>query len=280
MKLETIKPWLLLFGLFLLTYIAPEKSLDPWNLINSKKIITIITALTLIQVIGNVLVSKLGPKLGSALIGFLGGFISSTAITAGVARQSNRANAKANFEVFILITATLAMLIEALMIVALGGKLTDHRLLLLFLGPIVASVLLLVILFRTKSKEVIEQKSSKVDIKSTLLLTLFIVCILAVSKLLQHQFGEKGLLVLTFLVSLFEIHGSMIANVQLFASDAIGIKTFGNLVTTSLLASYVSKFFLIYTLGSKKLCRITTLYFGFILTSLLLSWVIFFFALT
>ena len=74
-----------------------------------------------------------------------------------------------------------------------------------------------------------------------------------ISKLLQMYFGQQGLMVLTFLVSLFEIHGSVISNVQIFESGTINLKVLTSLLTLSIVASYLSKLFLIHTLGHKNL---------------------------
>jgi hypothetical protein len=67
------------------------------------------------------------------------------------------------------------------------------------------------------------------------------------------MFGQSGLVVLTFIVSLFEIHGSIIANIQLYNSGAFNIHWLGSLLALSIVASYISKLFIISILGSLQI---------------------------
>ena len=105
-------------------------------------------------------------------------------------------------------------------------------------------------------------------------LSVFIVAILSLSKVFQHLFGQKGLLVITSLVSLFEIHGSIIANVQLHELGTVGVSLLSSLLAISVVASYISKLFLIWTLGSPffraQVIKSTLLLFF----SLAISWTI------
>ncbi len=91
---------------------------------------------------------------------------------------------------------------------------------------------------------------------------------------MQNIFGQSGLLILTFLVSLFEIHGSVIANVQLHDSGAINVGFLRGLLVISVAASYLSKLFLLYTLGSRPLRAQAAKGTGLLFLSLIASWLV------
>ncbi len=114
----------------------------------------------------------------------------------------------------------------------------------------------------------------KLDIVSLVKLSAFIIGILSLSKILQKFFGFEALLVLTFLISLFEVHGSIIANVQLYNNDSISSLNFNHLLALSVLASYSSKLFLVFTLGSKPLKKETAKITVYLLSALFISWLV------
>ena len=125
--------------------------------------------------------------------------------------------------------------------------------LVIFLGPIVATLGMIGVEYRTHTKRSGSSETSTFQILPILKLSFFIVVILSVSKISQNIFGQNGLIVLTSLVSLFEIHGSVIANVQLHESGAVSVNFLCSLLAVSVVASYVSKLILISAIGSPKL---------------------------
>ncbi len=239
-----IKPTLILMVLFGLGWISPAGTIDPWKLFSPKKIANLIFALAFIQALGSILISLLGTRIGAILTGFLGGLVSSTATTAALARKSAlAAKSVTPTETLTFLSATLAMLIEAFAITVYGANDIHWSFLVLFCGPMLAAVLMIIYQARIATKKPLTLNDSRLELLPILKLAGFIIGVLAVSKLLQTAFGQAGLLVLTFIVSLFEIHGSVIANLQLHDLGAISLKSLGGCVAISILASNLSKLF-------------------------------------
>lgn len=268
-----MKSTLTLISLALLASFAPAAPVDPWNLLSPKKIATMILALAVIQVFGSVMAQHLGTRTGSILTGFFGGLISSTATTASLAKKSKISTDPGSGEVLIFLSATGAMLFEGLALVIAGT--TDPHLsnLVIFIGPILATVAMIVIEYRRHKDRDSSTDTTAFQILPILKLTFFIVAILSVSKIFQNVFGQNGLLVLTSLVSLFEIHGSVIANVQMHESGAVSVNFLCSLLAVSIVASYLSKLFLISTLGSARLRSQAVKRTFFLFCSLAISWV-------
>lgn len=251
-----MKTLLILFVLFVIGYLAPANPIDPWKLFSLKKIANLIFALAFVQGLGSVLITLFGTQIGAILTGFLGGLVSSTATTAALAKKSlNSANAEIRSEILTFLSATLAILIEALAITVYSTTEIHWSLLIIFSGPILSTLLMIGYQARHSTPQKLVLADTQLKILPILKLALFVLGILTLSKLLQNAFGQAGLLILTFIVSLFEIHGSVIANLQLHDSGSISVNFLGGLLAASIVASYCSKLFLVVTLGSPSLRR-------------------------
>lgn len=263
---------LLIAGLVALRLVSPEGPIDPWGLFSPKKISQMILAIAIVQLLGIYLKSWIGLHAGNLLTGFLGGLISSTATTLTLAKQ-NRENPQSELGPTLLVfyATTLAMLFEAAVILVAGGAADHLPLFVVFAAPILLSIVQILRIFRRSRETVLTgSPTEKLSLSSILKLAAFIVAILALSKLGQHLLGNSGLVVLTFLISLFEIHASIISNVQLHAQGTIDTKWLAGLMTASIFASYLSKLFLVTTLGTAPLARAVrrwTLLMGFVLAA-------------
>ena len=248
-------------------------SFEFFELIQIEKLLSMVLALGVIQFIGGLASRKVGTRVGFIISGFINGLVSSTAFTTALAKKSKDLSLEqVRIESISFLSATLAMLLQGLFLVFIGIVDPPISSLLIFVGPILMTLVL--ILIRHRKTKLIKEKFSSVpliDIISLIKLTLFIVGIITISKFLQVQFGGRGLGVLTFLVSLFEIHGSMIANSQLMVKNIISVDEFSFLLGLSICASYIGKIFIILVLGHPFLKKRVLLWTSFILISLALT---------
>lgn len=225
--------------------------LDPWGLLNLGKFFQLVFALLLIQSLGVLLVRWLGRRHGLFLTGFLAGLISSTALTLALAKQSNHPKRKRPAELLPFMAAIFAMLLEALFFSFFGISVFHWQILIIFSGPLIATVITLAIVWRSDLEYTFTlDKEKKIDLWGTIKLVALLMLILAASNGVQRIAGTEGLMVLTYLVSLFEIHGSVISTTQLYEAQSIDLKNLGTLLSLSLLASYSSKVALVMFIGS------------------------------
>lgn len=275
MKYPWLKPTFTLIVLALLSFYSPTRPLDPFGLISLQKIFTMIFALAFVQIFGLVVNRFLGARTGAFLKGFFGGLVSSTATTAALAKESKESKTgECASEMMVFLSATLAMLLEAFALLGIGTSQLHLPEVFVILTPLTVTGVLIWIHSKRIDTPSFEVETSSFEITPILKLGLFIVAILILSKLLQSFFGTSGLAVLTFLVSLFEIHGSVIANVQLHESKAIGTNLLSGLLAISISASYISKLFLIYTLGSRSLAVSATKNTLVVFMALVLGWIV------
>jgi uncharacterized membrane protein (DUF4010 family) len=164
------------------------------------------------------------------------------------------------------------MLFEGFALLLSGTREFHFGLSMIFFGPLLMTGVLIYRHSRKLGDRPLTLEPEPFRFLPILKLGLFILMILVFSKMLQNLFGQTGLVAFTFLVSLFEIHGSIIANLQLHESGQSGVRLLGNLLAVSILASYLSKLFLISTLGSPLLRSAAARSTFFLLLSLLVSW--------
>lgn len=252
MKLRT---FLILAFLLLGIFLLPETPVDPWKILNLKKLAVLLFALAFIQTFGNLAVHFFGNKAGAILTGFLGGLISSTATTVGLARRSRTEAGEGVTSKLTFLSATLAMLLEGMSIFLLGTSDRHLSLLAIFLGPIFCITLLLIRFSGQKGLAPVWIEVSQLKIAPILQLTAFIFIFLGISKILENWTGRDGIFALTLVMSLFEVHGSLIGNLQLHDAGAFDVSFLGALLSVSLAAACLSKLGLVFILGSSGLRR-------------------------
>lgn len=270
------KPILILTTFFLIARLLPAEAIDPWQLFSLKKAAYMVFALVFIQTLGSAAIGLLGNRKGAVLTGFFGGLVSSTATTVELSNDSLKSPPDdLGRQSLTFISATLAMLFEGMVLLLIGTDEIHTPLLIIFAGPAAAAILMIAIqMARIPHRESAAQEL-KFEILPIVKLSGFIVGILAVSRLLQHFLGQSGLVVLTFLVSLFEIHGSVIANIQLHDIGAFDVAFLGGLLTLSISASFMSKLFLVWTIGSRELRGKAIRYSIWLISALFVSWLLF-----
>ncbi|HQZ97007.1 MAG TPA: DUF4010 domain-containing protein [Pyrinomonadaceae bacterium] len=274
---EWVKPLVIISATFLIAWLLPEGPIDPWGIVSLRKAAYMVFALCFIQVFGSAMIRLIGGRKGSILTGFFGGLVSSTATTVSVARESSEDGDEfVGKELLMFLSATAGMLVEGIAFVLLSSDGNHYWLLFIFIGPLVTTAGIIILLVKKIPHRAIKIEDAEIKFLPILGLAALIIGVLAFSKFLQSIFGQSGLLLLTFLVSLFEIHGSVIANLQLRESGVFDYKFLGGLLATSVAASYISKLFLVNTIGSSAFKKRVTKYVMLILLSLLLSWMLFY----
>lgn len=220
------------------------------------KAVTMFGALVGLQFLGRAVSRRLGPGASAKVSGFIGGIISSTAIVAGTSRKV-REGADPHDAMIAYSAANLAMLLQAAAIVAVGvpsGSFLPYAA--LFFAP--AAVILIHLLFvRPHAPRSTRNAIEVVEFgwRSTAKLTLFIVGLVAITRLAREWISPDSVYVITFVTSLFELHAVTIANVGQLSEGLLTHRQLGILVGMSLTATFVAKWALASFLGGKGFSR-------------------------
>jgi uncharacterized membrane protein (DUF4010 family) len=275
--IQNYKPFLqsvvIVVALWILAWVSPDRTLFSFDLFNPKRVLQLIFALALVQTLGSVLIFWLGVKAGSVASGFLGGLVSSTATTAALAKKSQTSK-NITSHVLVFLSTNLAMLAEAILIIMVGSDHIHLPVIAVILCPMFAIAILLIYFSRKENQHQEALPPSTLDPWGLIKLTGFIFFILMTSKFLQITFGESGIYLITFLVSLFEIHGSMIANSQIHNQGVLQVTQLGLLVAISLFAAFLSKLGLVFLLAEKSfkflVLKLTLIFWGALLAGVII----------
>lgn len=264
---------MILLGILVLALILPENPIAEGIEISLKKICQIFLVVSAIQIISLAVASKLNSHLGTLIHGLLAGMISSTVLTLHLAKKSKAMDEESlSIESLSFLSATAAMLLQGIILYLVTNNKADFNTLLLFLVPLVVTIFLII-------KRVIHTKdrnSSFDDVTFNWFvigkLALLVIFIIIISNLIKSYLGDVGLRIMTFFISLFELHGMVIASTQLFVSNKISLSFFNELVTLTLLAGYISKVGIILSLGSSYLKKKVGLWSALICLSIIGAW--------
>lgn len=242
-----------LVGLAVVVQFLPEKAVDPGGLLHLKKLGTLFVALGAVQLLGAFSVRRLGTVPGRALSGFLGGFISSTAYTMRAARQSHEHPEQSLSRAVGVIASCAAMVVEAAILVLIADPALFRLMVPTFLAFLaVQAAAVLSIGRRPDAQAAGEPPKVELDLLSQLQLTLIIGALLFVASWGQEAFGGTGLRVLTAIASLFEVHGTLVANSQLSAAGRLSKEECAHLIALGLVSAHFSKLALAVFFGSSR----------------------------
>lgn len=233
----------LIVAIFGVAPFLPDRALDVWQLFNPRRLVTLISVIGLIHFAGYAAIRVFGAKAGLALTGFLGGFISSTAVflnIRGTLRENPRHEKTILASGIFAITATLTELIAVLFVASppLVYKLWRPLSAMIVASGILGTILLWRDNAKVRGSEALEPLNFKAVAKMGILLSLLI----AVVDLGHRYFSNAGLWIIAFTSGLFEMHGASLA---VAVENGKGTLSPDNATTAILFAvgaSFVSKF--------------------------------------
>lgn len=250
---------LIIFALGILP-ILPNKTIDSWHLFNPRNFGILIGTIASIQFGGYVMIRLMGERFGIALVGFLGGLISSTII---VANLQNTFNEHPKFTIAIMasvILATVATLLETITIVGVASPTLLTALIaplaaMVTAGSIIAGILLN---FQKRTKQH-SKLSNPLNIFFVLRTSIFIGFILILIAIVKRYAGTEGIILISFLGGLFEIHAITLATTLLFLNNQLNSFDSGIIIYLAVFASFITKFVLLCFVSYRRFALMTSL---------------------
>ncbi|RUR29231.1 MgtC/SapB family protein [Legionella qingyii] len=228
--------------------LLPDRTFDPWHLFNPKEFGLLIATVAAIQLGGYIAIHLFGERLGIPLTGFLGGLVSSTAVFAQLNNTLKRYPGSWNAILASGLLATIAMLVDVLIIILVASP----DLFIFIIWPIVAMIcsggLLAVILLHFQKKRVRERilLATPLNLLSIVRTSIIIGLLLLIIAMAKRIIFAKGILLISFLGGLVEIHGVSLATALLYLANQIHIDDARFMVYIAIFASYISKITLVW----------------------------------
>lgn len=249
--------------------ILPNHTIDPWDLFNPRNFGTLIVTIAAIQFVGYISIRLFGERFGIAITGFLGGLVSSTIVFANLA-ETLRSYPKFRLAIFAsAILATLAMLLEITAIILVASS----SLLFYIIKPILVMILIsiffasILLHYQAKKGDTTSLVSNPLNLLSIFRTSIFLAVTLIFVAIAKRFVGAEGVLIISFLGGLFEIHGISLATALLYLNHEMTANMAGSVLYAAILASFVSKFFLLWSLAPTRFALQTSLFLLGILVS-------------
>lgn len=251
---------LLLFALGVLP-LLPNYAIDPWEIFNPRRYGILVIMIAAIQFGGYVAIRVFGSRLGTVLMGFFGGLVSSTAVLASLPRIVRQQPELTYAASAAAILSAIGMLIELSLVLFVASP----QLLLLFIRPILAMMIMggLAALYILKGKTlevpVMNHPMNPLDFAAILRLSFLIGGMIFLVALAKHSLGVHGIEIVAFFGGFFELHSVSLAIATLFQDAKLAVSDARLGIALAILATFCSKFALLWSLARNQFAVITTI---------------------
>jgi uncharacterized membrane protein (DUF4010 family) len=235
--------------------VLPEEPVDPWGVLDLRKLWTLAVLVMAINGLGYIAVRALGAKVGLALAGLFSGFVSSTATIGAMGSRTKAHPELHRGAVAGAAASSIATVVQLAIVVGLVSMRTLQALLpSLILSGLAATAY--AGLFTLRS--VRETKQSDVPAgrpfsPKTALLFVFVVGVaLAIATALTYWLGDRGLLIATGIAGLGDAHAAAISAASLAASGRTEVPLAAIAVLIGFSTNALSKTVVAFSLGDRR----------------------------
>jgi uncharacterized membrane protein (DUF4010 family) len=235
--------------------LLPEKPVDPWGVVDLRKLWTLAVLVMAINGLGYIAVRALGAKVGLALAGLFSGFVSSTAT---IGAMGSRAKARAELRGSAVAGAAASSVATVVQLAIVVGLVSMPTLQMLLPSLLLAGLTAVgyAALFTLRSV----RETTQADIapgrpfspKTALLFVLVVGAALAISTALTQWLGDNGLLIATGVAGLGDSHAAAISAASLAAGGQTGVPMAVVAVLIGFSTNAISKTVVAFSLGDRR----------------------------
>ena len=235
--------------------LLPAKPVDPWGVVDLRKLWTLAVLVMAINGLGYIAVRALGAKVGLALAGLFSGFVSSTATIGAMGSRSKARPELHRSAVAGAAASSIAPVVQLAIVVGLVSMPTLEQLLpSLILSGLAATAYAGLFTLRSV-RETTEQElpaGRPFSPKTALLFVLVVGIALAISTALTNWLGDRGLLLATGIAGLGDAHAAAISAASLAAVGKAQVPFAAMAVLIGFTTNSVSKAVVAFSLGDRR----------------------------
>lgn len=234
--------------------LLPNETIGPLDVLNPKMIWLMVIFIGGISFIGYVLTKIFGQGKGIPITGFLGGLVSSTAVSFSLSRKSKENPELSNSFAIGIILASTVMFPRVFVILLVFNKSLISGLWIPLLVFTVTGFLLSYILSKKNEKEKDELIDFKnpFNLKQAILYGIIFALVIFVSKAAEIYLGEKGIFAASALAGLTSVDAIVLSLAEL-VNQNLNIKIASAAIIISLITNTVVKGVISYFLGSREM---------------------------
>jgi uncharacterized membrane protein (DUF4010 family) len=235
------------------------------DVFNPFKIWLIVVFISGLSFLAYILIRALGANKGIGISGFLGGMVSSTAVTASLAQRSKEKKVVSSFALGIILASSV-MAIRVLIEVLVINKQLFQPMFFPLIGMTITGFILAFFAFIYSKKEknhIIF--NNPFALKPAIKFGIFFLFVLVVSKILYLNFGSNGIYVAGLLSGLADVDAITVSVSTLLLAGTIETKTAVISIMLAVLANTFVKAGIVFYMGEKKLAKIIAISFAIML---------------
>jgi uncharacterized membrane protein (DUF4010 family) len=235
--------------------LLPEKPVDPWGVLDLRRLWTLAVLVMAINGLGYIAVRALGAKVGLALAGLFSGFVSSTATIGAMGARTRARPELRGSAVAGAAASSMATVVQLAIVVGLVSMQTLQALLpSLILAGLAALAYAAIFMLRsvrdTAQGEV--PPGRPFSPKTAVLFVLVVGLALTISTVLTYWLGDRGLLLATGVAGFGDSHAAAISAASLAASGKTEVPLAAIAVLIGFSTNAISKTVVAFSLGDRR----------------------------
>ena len=251
----------LLAATFIVLPLLPSTAVDPWGVLKPRPLWTLVILIAALSLVGYVATRALGSQRGTAVTGFSGGLVSSTAVTLAFAKQSHEEGGKTDDA--LAGGLLLAWAVMGVRVVVLAAILFTPlvRPLLLPFGAMTVVTLGAAVVFLRRSRSEQPAAAGEVILKNPFSLTaaikfglLFAVVLIVVAGV-ERYFSGQGYYLVAALAGLPDVDAITLSMAGLARGGGIDVATTVGALVVAALANTLLKCGMVVATASRRLRR-------------------------
>ena len=205
--------------------LAPNREFGPFGALNPRKIWELVVLVMAVGAASHIALRALGSRLGLALAGFVGGFISASATIGSMGNRAKKSPELGSAAASGAILATVATVIQMVLVLLVTNVATCLAVAmpLLFAGVAAIGYALIFVALSAKTSTANEHAAGKAfDLRLALLFAVSITTILLLCAFLNQRYGNRGLYLGAALSGLADTHATAISIASLVSVGKLG----------------------------------------------------------
>jgi len=236
--------------------ILPNTAIDPWGVFNPFEMWLLAVLVLSVSFVGYVAMKILGPAKGTASLGLLGGMASSTAVTSAMAARVKATPKLLHAGTFAVVLASSTMFARSLIVLGALNEELAGSLLWPFVGMSLFGWLVCAVLWlKLSEKHTSVKLGSSFAIMPALKFAALYTLISFVSFFAQRMLGDAGVITTAILAGLVDVDVVTTSMATLLSHGDVSLSTASYAVFLGALSNTAVKWFMTYSLGTKRMAR-------------------------
>jgi uncharacterized membrane protein (DUF4010 family) len=252
--------------------LLPNEVIDPLEVLNPTTIWLMVIFVSGLSFLGYLLVKYTGKDKGIRLSGFLGGLVSSTAVTFSMSKKSKESEAlSGNYAVGVILASSIMYIRVYIIILFLNTSLAAHTWLPLFILGTAGLIVSFIFTKKVKEKQVADfELKNPLELRFALLFGLIFAVVIIASKAAQVYLGTEGMYAVSAMAGITSVDAIVLSVIELLPGS-ISISTAVAAIIISTASNDIVKIGIALYWGSKDYRRYVTLGLGvLVLVSLIM----------